>query len=98
MHQLVNTYRQLLLTEDKVKRLSREVSTCIRLGTQIERSRNSSISVETRLQAGRPGFESRQDSEIISPLHRVQTGSGAHPTSYPVDSRDSFLGDIAVGA
>jgi hypothetical protein len=37
------------------------------------------------------GFESRplQDS---SPLHVVHTGSGAHPTSYPIGNEGSFPG------
>jgi hypothetical protein len=30
--------------------------------------------------------------------HRVQTGSGAHPASYPMDARDSFPGVKAAGA
>jgi hypothetical protein len=30
--------------------------------------------------------------------HRVQTGSGAHPTSYPMDTRGSFPRGIVVGA
>jgi hypothetical protein len=29
--------------------------------------------------------------EFFSLHHRVQTGSGAHPTSYPVSTRGSFL-------
>jgi hypothetical protein len=32
-------------------------------------------------------------------LHqRVQNGSGAHPASYPMGTRGSFLGDKAAGA
>jgi hypothetical protein len=30
--------------------------------------------------------------------HRVQTGSGSHPSSYPMGTRGSFLGDKAAGA
>jgi hypothetical protein len=30
--------------------------------------------------------------------HRAQTGSGAHPASYPMGTRDSFPGGKAVGA
>jgi hypothetical protein len=30
--------------------------------------------------------------------HRVQTGSGAHPASYPMGKRGSFPGDKAAGA
>jgi hypothetical protein len=31
-------------------------------------------------------------------LHNVQTGSGAHPASYPMDTGDSSLGGKAAGA
>jgi hypothetical protein len=31
------------------------------------------------------------------PLHIVQTGSGAHPASYPVDTGGSFPGGKAAG-
>jgi hypothetical protein len=30
--------------------------------------------------------------------HRVQNGPGAHPASYPMGTRGSFLGDRAAGA
>jgi hypothetical protein len=30
--------------------------------------------------------------------HRVQTGSGAHPASYPMGTRGAFLGVKAAGA
>jgi hypothetical protein len=30
--------------------------------------------------------------------HRVQNGSGAHPASYPMDTRGSFSGVKAAGA
>jgi hypothetical protein len=29
--------------------------------------------------------------------HRVQNGSGTHPASYPMDTRDSFPGGKAAG-
>jgi hypothetical protein len=34
----------------------------------------------------------------FSLLHRVQNGSGAHPASYPMGTRGSFLGDKGAGA
>jgi hypothetical protein len=34
----------------------------------------------------------------FSPLHIVQTGSGAHLTSYPMGTRGSFLGGKPAGA
>jgi hypothetical protein len=49
-------------------------------------SRGSSVSIVTRLRAGRPGFDSRQEQEYLSLRHRVQTDSKAYPASYPVGS------------
>jgi hypothetical protein len=34
----------------------------------------------------------------LSPHHHVQTGSGAHPASYSMGTRDSFPGSKAAGA
>jgi len=34
----------------------------------------------------------------FSRRRHVQTGSGAHPTTYPVDNRGFFPGGKAVGA
>jgi hypothetical protein len=42
-------------------------------------------------------FESRYDKEF-SLLHVVQTGSGVHPTSCPMDTGGSFPGGKAAGA
>jgi hypothetical protein len=42
-------------------------------------------------------FESRYGQEF-SPLHIFQTGSAAHPASYPVDTGGFFPGDKAAGA
>jgi hypothetical protein len=33
---------------------------------------------------------------IFSLRHSIQTGSGAHPVSYPMDIEDSFRGSIAA--
>jgi hypothetical protein len=38
--------------------------------------------IATGLQAGRPGFDSRQVQEFL--LHSVQTDSGARPTTSPL--------------
>jgi hypothetical protein len=38
----------------------------------------------TSLWTGRPGLDSRQGSIFLSATHNVQTGSGAHPASYPI--------------
>jgi hypothetical protein len=37
-------------------------------------------------------------SQLFSLLHIVQTGSGAHPASYPMDIGGSFPGGKAAGA
>jgi hypothetical protein len=41
-------------------------------------------------------FESQQGKEF-SPLHVIQTSSGAHPDSYPMGTGGSFPGDKAAG-
>jgi hypothetical protein len=43
------------------------------------------------LRAGRPGFDSRQGQDF-SRLHNVQTGSGAHPATYPMGTGAIFPG------
>jgi hypothetical protein len=62
-------------------------------------SRDSSVGIATDYwlddQEGRE-FESRQGKKF-SLLHIVQTGSGVHPTSYPMGTRGSFTGDKAAG-
>jgi hypothetical protein len=42
------------------------------------------------LRAGRP--RGRSSSQEFSLLHVVQTGSGVHPTSYPMSTGGSFPG------
>jgi hypothetical protein len=49
-----------------------------------------------RIPAGRPGFDSRQEQDF-SMLHRVQTGSGAHPASCTVGTGGSFPRGKATG-
>jgi hypothetical protein len=56
-------------------------------------SRASSLGIVSTSRGGRPGFDSWQRKKGILPLrHRVQTGSMAHPASYPVGIRGSFSG------
>jgi hypothetical protein len=38
------------------------------------------------------------EAENFSLHHRVQNGSGAHPTSYPMGTRGSFSGGKAAGS
>jgi hypothetical protein len=45
------------------------------------------------LQAGRPGLDSRQVQDVPL-LHNVQTGSGAHPASYPMSAGGSYSGAL----
>jgi hypothetical protein len=63
------------------------------------RIRGSSVSIVSRLQAWRPGFNSHRGSGgIFSLRHLIETGSGAHPASYPMDTGAAFRGGIAAGA
>jgi hypothetical protein len=62
----------------------RDSSVGIALGYRLD---NQSSMV--RLPAGAGNF---------SLQHRVQNGSGAHPVSYPMGTRDSFSGGKAAGA
>jgi hypothetical protein len=60
---------------------------------------SSSVSVETRLRAGRPVLNSRRTSNNgIFLRHRVQAGAGAHPASYPLGTGDSYPEGKAGGA
>jgi hypothetical protein len=45
-------------------------------------SRDSAVVIATGLPEG-PEFESQWRQDLF-PLHVVQTGSGTHPTSYPI--------------
>jgi len=49
------------------------------------------------LRAGLSEFDSRQNRDF-SLRHSVQTGSGAHPTSYPMGTGFNFHGGKEVGA
>jgi hypothetical protein len=45
-----------------------------------------------------PSIPGRSNEEIFSLRHRVQTGSGAKPASYPMGTRGSFPEGKAAGA
>jgi len=53
---------------------------------------SNSVSVQTKINwmDYRCSFRSRDIDGIVSVLHRLQTGSGAHPASYPVGTGGSF--------
>jgi hypothetical protein len=44
------------------------------------------------LQTGRPGFDPRQKQRIFPVASCIQTGSGAHPASYPMGTGGPFPG------
>jgi hypothetical protein len=52
----------------------------------------------TRLRAGWSGVRVQVGAGNFSPHHRIQTDSGAHPTSYPMGTRGSFPGGKVAGA
>jgi hypothetical protein len=58
----------------------------------MKRSRDISVSVVSRLRAGRPAFNSRQGQDILFVCLHVHTGSGAHTNSYLIGTRGSSPG------
>jgi hypothetical protein len=61
---------------------------------------DSSVSIATRLRAGRSGrldFDSRGGGRNFSVHHPVKNGSGIHPASYPMGTGDSFPGVKRLG-
>jgi hypothetical protein len=65
----------------------------------INRSRDSVVGIATGYGLDDRGVEVRVPvGSRIFLLHVLQTGSGAHPDSYPMGTGDSFPGDKAVGA
>jgi hypothetical protein len=62
-------------------------------------SRDSSVSVVTgyRLDDRMIGVRFPAGAGSFSLRHHVQTDSGAHPASYPIGTRSSFLGCRAAG-
>jgi hypothetical protein len=58
----------------------------------------SSVIIENNIWTGRPWFNSWQgQSWDLLLRHRVQTGSGVHPTSYPISTRGYFPGGKTSG-
>jgi hypothetical protein len=60
------------------------ISVCIFATLFLKRSRGSSVSIGYGLD-DRVSIPNRFDDGISSLRHNVQTGSGAHPASYPMD-------------
>jgi len=62
-------------------------NTCVIFGCYgYSGSRNSSVSLVTRLRSGRTGVWFPAPVRVFCPRHRVQAGSGAHPPSYIMGS------------
>jgi hypothetical protein len=64
----------------------------------LEKNLRSSVDVATGYGLDNRGFDSRRGAGNFSFLHRVHTGSGTHPTSYPMGNGGSFTGGKATGA
>jgi hypothetical protein len=61
--------------------------------------RDRVVCMETGYELEDRGSESEYwYGEEFSLLHVIQTGSGAHPASYPMSSQGAFPGDKAAGA
>jgi hypothetical protein len=64
----------------------------------IKKSLGSSVSIVTKLQAGRLGMDSQQGQGFSSSRHSVQTGYRAHLSSYYMSTRELFRRGKAVEA
>jgi hypothetical protein len=64
-----------------------------------DKSRDSSVGIALGYGLDDRGSKVRfpAGAGYFSLHHRVQNGSGAHPASYPVGNRGSFLGGKAAG-
>jgi hypothetical protein len=64
------------------------------------KSRDSSVGIALGygLDDRGSGVRFPERSRNFSPRHRIQNGSGAHPTSNPMSTRGSFPGDKAAGS
>jgi hypothetical protein len=75
---------------------NKKLKTCIVFKKPHNEPNNSGIAPGLRV--GRSGVEVPAGAGNFSPHHRIQTGSGAHPASYVMDSGSSFPGGKAAGA
>jgi hypothetical protein len=76
------------------------LGTCVPLETGCSKSRDSSVGMALSYGLDERGSRVRFPAAAgnFSLHHRVQNGSGAHPASYPVGTRDFFLWGKAAGA
>jgi hypothetical protein len=77
----------------------RLVSNIVKYNALIRHSRDSSVGIALGYGLDYRGCRVRflTGAGNFSLHHRVQNGSGAHPASYPMGTRGSFLGDKAAG-
>jgi hypothetical protein len=72
------------------------------ISTLTQRSRSSSVSMETRLRDygldDKVSIPAKGNDGILSLRRRVQTSSGPHLASYAMDTEGSFHGGKAAGA
>jgi hypothetical protein len=68
------------------------------LGKQKSRDSSVGIALGYGLDDGGSRFRFPAGAANFSLHHRVQNGSGAHPASYPMGTRDESLGGKAAGA
>jgi hypothetical protein len=101
-HQVSGEYWRVQCNKENASRNCKEITkwrqqyvviTCsvefIMTGKLLLQKWSSSVSIVTRLPAGLAEFVSWQGQGRIFPLHHhIQTGSGAHITLYPGDTRD----------
>jgi hypothetical protein len=68
--------------------------------SSINKSRDNSVGIALGYGLDDRGSRVRFPAGVgnFSLHHRVQNGSGAHPASYPMGTRGSFLGGKAAGA
>ena len=60
-------------------------------------SRDISVSTETKVRAGRPSFRIPEGLRDLSFLRNVQTGCGAHKTTYSVSTGGfSSVGQVTL--
>jgi uncharacterized protein (DUF2336 family) len=64
----------------------------------VDLDRNVAQWYSAGLRAGWSGVRVSAEAGNFSLHHLVQNGSGVHPASYPMGTRDSFPGDKAAGA
>jgi hypothetical protein len=68
------------------------------LDSRLTDGRDSTVDIATGYWMNDGGFGVKSPGSVKNFLHDVQTGSGAHPASYPMGMWASFSGSKAAGA